>query len=1103
MLNGNAGPVLRNSMKKLLAIMGVILLFGCGEESTLFEKIPAEQTGIVFSNTITTSDSFNILNNEYMYNGGGVGIGDVNQDGFQDILFTGNQVSTRLYLNNGDFTFTDISETAMPGLDADQWHSGVSVADVNGDGLPDFYLTATCNKDPERRRNNLWIHQGMNADGVPTFSEQAAQYGVADTGYSVNSAFLDMDLDGDLDLYVLNNIVNQQIPTNYRDKLTDGSAINNDHFYTNNGDGTFTETTIETGITYEGYGLGIAVGDVNGDQYPDIYISNDYIANDLLYINQGDGSFVNEADRYLTYSSKFSMGNDMADINHDGYPDIMTLDMLPEVFSRKRQTINGNSYQFYVNDDKYKYQHQYVRNMVHLHNGLQGEEIIPYSEVGQLMGVYQTEWSWSPLFADYDNDGDRDLLITNGFPKDLTDKDFTNYKAQMYGYLATEEQVLARIPEVKVHNYAYENTGGLAFEDQTRAWGMEIPSYSNGASFVDLDNDGDLDYVCNNIDDPAFVFRNNSKAGSGHYLKIALEGEGQNTDAFGARIDLWAGDLYLSYQHHLTRGYISSVEPIAHFGLGELTSVDSLVVTWPGGSRQTIMTDVKADQLLELSVEGADAAEEQERKEPVLPFTYLANVIDYEHDQDDYVDFFQSQRIIPRKFSQIGPCMAQGDLNGDGLDDLLIAATDKLPTRVFFQTENGFEPGELEGLTTEKECTESDLKILDVDGDGDQDVVAVSGGYQYYEDKNYNHFLYLQENGSFTAVPLEIPPFTASVVLPFDADKDGDKDLFIGARVKRNELPYSLPSHILINENGSYQPLSEEGLDIGMVTDAVASDVNGDGWDDLVITRDWNSLMILSNKDGQSFTSVEETVLDQKHGLWSSVLAADLDGDGDDDYLVGNLGQNHGYNVSDEYKLRMYGIDIDNNGTIDPIRTAYWENDEGVMTEFLVNFLDELAAQSPFFRSRFTSYTEFSQTGIPLISQMASVPEEKIFYVNTTSHYVLWNDEGSLSWQELPEEAQIAPLREMMFRDFLGNGQSQVLLTGNDHCFDVSTGYYSANRGQLLNLGTDRSMEIIPASESGLQIAGQVESLAWFEDNKKLLVVGVNRQELQVYELIE
>lgn len=1087
-------------MKKLLAIAGILFLFGCGKESTLFEKIPADQSGILFINTITTSDSFNILNSEYMYNGGGVGIGDVDQNGFQDILLTGNQVSTRLYLNNGDFTFTDISSVAFPRLDTAQWHSGVSVADVNGDGLPDFYFTSTCNEDPERRRNNLWIHQGMNADGIPVFAEQAEQYGVADTGYSVNSAFLDMDLDGDLDLYVMNNIVNQQIPTTYRDKLTDGSAVNNDHFYTNNGDGTFTETTIKSGITYEGFGLGLAVGDVNGDHYPDIYISNDYISNDLLYINQQDGTFSNEAETYLSYSSKFSMGNDMADINHDGHPDIMTVDMLPEVFSRKRQTINGNSYQFYVNDDKYEYQHQYVRNMVHLHNGLQGEEMVPFSEVGQLMGVYQTEWSWSPLFADYDNDGDKDLLITNGFPKDLTDKDFTNYKAQMYGYLATEQQVLNRIPEVKVHNYAYENIGGLVFEDRTSAWGMEIPSYSNGASFVDLDNDGDLDYVCNNIDDPAFVFRNTSEAEAAHYLKVALRGEGLNTDAFGARIDLWAGDLYLSYQHHLTRGYISSVEPIAHFGLGQHRSVDSLVVTWPGGTRKTIMTDLKADQVLELSIERAEAVDQQEHSEPVLPFIYQTNLIDYEHDQDDYIDFFQAQRIIPRKFSQIGPCMAKGDLNGDGMDDLLIAASDKLPTRVFFQTEHGFQAGELEGLTTDKECTESDLIILDVDGDGDQDVVAVSGGYQYYEDKNFQHFLYLQDSGTFTTVPLDIPPFIASVVLPFDADKDGDLDLFIGARVKRNELPYSLPSHVLMNEEGVYKRLAEDGLDIGMVTDAVASDVNGDGWEDLVITRDWNSALILANQDGKGFTSIEESVLGQKHGLWSSVLATDLDGDGDDDYLLGNLGQNHAYHVSNKYKLRMYGIDIDNNGTIDPIRTAYWKNDEGEMTEFLVNYLDELAAQSPFFRSRFTSYTEFSQTGIPLITPMTSVPEEKIFYVNTTSHYVLWNDDGNLSWEELPAETQIAPIREMMSQDFIGTGSSQVLLAGNDHCFDVSTGYYSANRGQILTCDEAGKFNVVPVSSTGLRISGQVESLAWFEDTKKLLVVGINRQKLQVYE---
>jgi len=483
-----------------------------------------------------------------MYNGGGVGVGDLNQDNLPDLIFTGNQVKTQVYLNKGDFKFEDISDQ-FSGLDASTWHSGVSLVDINADGLLDVYLTVTTNPNPESRRNQLWINQGIGSDQIPTFKEEASAYGIADTGYSVHAGFFDYDLDGDLDLYVLNNIVNNQVPTSYRPKLADGSANNNDQLYENTGNGTFKNVTLEAGIVYEGYGLGLAIGDVNKDGYPDLFISNDYVANDLLYINQQDGTFKNEAETLLAYSSQFSMGNDMADINQDGYPDMMTLDMLPEKNGRKKQNINGSTYLTYINDERYDYQHQYMRNMVQVHSGFQDGKMLPYTEMGRMLGVFQTEWSWSPLFADFDNDGDRDLLLTNGFPKDLTDKDFTNYKAQMQGYLASDQQVIAQIPTAKVANFAYEQTENLEFEDQTETWGMDIPSFSNGASFVDLDLDGDLDYVVNNIDDPAFIFQNHSQSReeSGHYLQIRLEGNDPNTLAIGAKIEIWAGAKYQFY----------------------------------------------------------------------------------------------------------------------------------------------------------------------------------------------------------------------------------------------------------------------------------------------------------------------------------------------------------------------------------------------------------------------------------------------------------------------------------------------------------------------------------------------------------------------------
>ncbi|MFZ9982614.1 MAG: FG-GAP repeat domain-containing protein, partial [Cyclobacteriaceae bacterium] len=496
-------------MNRILFLFSIIGLFSACDDALepRFKRLNPEETGITFVNEIIEKDSFNILHNEYMYNGGGVGIGDLNNDSLQDIVFTANKTLSRVYLNLGNFKFTDITDR-FKGLKAGQWLSGVVIVDINADGWNDVYLTSTMNDDPEMRRNQLWLNEGLDKDNLPSFREAAVEFGIHDQGHSMHAAFLDFDLDGDLDLYILNNVISKEVPTNYRPKLLDGSSPNNDHFYENLGNGTFRDITLKAGITIEGYGLGIAVADFNKDHYPDIYISNDYISNDILYLNQRNGTFKNASETYLSYQSRFSMGNDAADVNNDGNPEIITMDMMPEDYFRKKQTINGNSYYVYYNNLKYGYQNQYIRNMFQVHNGFVDTVMLPFSEQAQMSGIYQTEWSWSPLFADYDNDGDKDLLVTNGFPMDLTDKDFTNYKAEYFGSLITEEQLLARIPVVKVSNYAFENKGNLKFENVTENWGMKIPSFSNGASFVDLDNDGDLDYVVNNINDPAFIYKN-------------------------------------------------------------------------------------------------------------------------------------------------------------------------------------------------------------------------------------------------------------------------------------------------------------------------------------------------------------------------------------------------------------------------------------------------------------------------------------------------------------------------------------------------------------------------------------------------------------------
>ena len=664
-------------MKKLIFPVIAVLLFSC-TKSPKFQLLSSGRTGIDFKNTIVETDSFNVMKNEYIYNGGGVGIGDLNNDGLPDIIFAGNQVSPRVYLNQGNFKFKDITSN-FAGLTNDQWYSGVTLVDINSDKWLDIYLTSTTDKNPKKRKNRLWINNGSKNGMDPAFMEMAEKYGIDNEGHSVSATFFDYDRDGYLDLYVLNNIFNEKIPPIYRQKVVDGSAPNNDRLYHNNGNGTFSDVTIKAGIVYEGYGLGLAVGDVNKDGYPDIYVSNDYIANDLLYINQGNGTFINEIKKYMSYQTKSSMGNDMADVNNDGNPDMFTLDMFPESYYKKRQTINGFGYIYYLSDERYDYEHQYIRNMLHLHNGFLNGEMLPYSETGQMMGIYQTDWSWSPLFADYDNDGDKDLIITTGYLKDLTDKDWTMYKMKTYEIFASAQTVMNMAPAVKIPNVAFENTGDLHFIKRTD-WLPRIPSYSNGASFVDLDNDGDLDYVVNNINEEAFILRNYTVERSkkkANFIKIRLAGKEGNTMAIGAKVELWNKGNYQFTEHFLARGYASSVDPIVHFGLWQDVSIDSIKVTWPASGNTSLLRNVRANQTIEINEMNSMPSDRDVKTSTPndLLFIKCDSVINYVHEQTDFIDFSLNQKIIPHKFSQIGPCIAKGDINNDGREDLIIGST--------------------------------------------------------------------------------------------------------------------------------------------------------------------------------------------------------------------------------------------------------------------------------------------------------------------------------------------------------------------------------------------------------------------------------------------
>ena len=1094
----------------ILFLIGITVgLSSCNySEKPIFQLLTTTQTGIDFINEIPENDTFNILRNEYMYNGGGVGIGDLNGDGLDDLIFAGNKVSPKIYLNKGGLQFEDITQAFLGGFKG-HWISGVSLVDINTDGWLDIYFTVTMSDNPEKRRNQLWVNQGKPSGSSISFVEQAKEYGIDHEGHSMHAAFFDYDLDGDLDLYILNNTVSDKVPTNYRPKLKDGSADNQDQLFRNEGNGQFINASKEAGIVIEGYGLGLGIADFNRDHYPDIYISNDYIANDLLYINQKDGTFKDQSADFLSYQSKFSMGNDIGDINQDGWPDIITLDMLPENYFRKKQTINGNSYTFYTNDEKYNYQHQYVRNMLQLNNGAVQGQLLPFSEVGQMAGVHQSEWSWSALMVDVDNDSDRDLIFSNGFPRDLTDKDFTNYKANTYGYLAGDKEMLAVIPVVKVPNYLYENQGNLTFINKAQEWGMELPVFSSGAAFADLDNDGDLEYVSNNINEQAYVFENktNEYTLKKNFLQIELNGPDQNPLAIGTKIQITYNGQSQWHEQFLTRGYLSSVSPTIHFGLDTVSQIEEIKIIWPSAKEITLIQNITANQKIKVNYHTSERVafqKDQLDNATELLFEEIPNAIPYVQREEDFVDFYLPQRTILKRISQTGPGIATGDLTGDGIPEIMFGGTPEQPAEIWtFIDTNRFQKIYLDGITGLTESYDHQLEMIDIDQDGDMDIVTGAGAYSPYEPEIYQHKLYRNQGTTFAKEQLPIGAFPVSVLATEDFDQDGDMDVFVGARVQNNQYPLAPLSQLLINDGqGYFDTLESPTFDLGLVTDAVWTDFDQDGWKDLVVTREWESIVVLKNNKGKALEEVTSPGIQKYKGWWSMVKAMDLDGDGDEDLILGNLGNNHRFKVSSQYPLTLYAPDIDLNGVLDLLPGAYYENEAGELIEYPVHYLDELASQSPFFRKNFTSYTDFSRQTMKEVLDKGNKENMVVRTINTTSSYVLWNEGGKFNWQELPLEAQVSPIKDAFCRDFNEDGIIDILLLGNDHSFDVSTGDFSANKGLVILGDSQRHFKAIPYRETGWGTEGVINQLKVIDyQQEQYYIAGMHKSPVRVFKL--
>ncbi len=1097
----------------------------------MFQQVSSSHSDIHFNNKIEETDTVNILDFANVYNGGGVGIGDFNNDGLQDIYFTGNLVSNKLYINRGNMHFEDVTNAAGVGGDG-KWCRGVSVVDINNDGWPDIYVCATVWKDGKRRENLLYINQGEQKDGIPKFKEEAAEYGLNDSSFSTSASFFDYDNDGDLDVFIsVNEIPNGEYPNKFRKLVNDGTYPSTGKLLRNDWNDSlkhpfFTDVSKKAGITYEGYSHGASVADINQDGWKDIYVTNDYLSPNVLYINNRDGTFTNESENYFKHTSANAMGQDIEDINNDGLADIVELDMDPQDNYRKKMMLNPNSYQTYRNLDYFGYQYQYVRNTLQLNQGPrvnENDSVGPpaFSEISFMSGVAETDWSWTPMVTDFDNDGLRDIIVTNGFPKDVTDHDFVAFRNQAFS-IATKKQMLDQIPEVKIKNYAFHNNGDLTFSDASAAWGISQPSFSNGAAYVDLDNDGDLDYVVNNINDEAFIYENktNENKDHNHYLQINFSSEAPNINGIGAFAELhYNHGKQQVYENTPYRGYLSSVQPGAHFGLGNISAVDSVMIKWPDGKMQ-LLKNVKADETI--TVRHKDANEMYSWQKTALAASTLfkdisgtaaPNII---HKEDDYIDF-NIQKLVPHKLSDYAPGLAAGDVNNDGLTDIIMGGSVGYSPRVLTQQANGsfiakdLTPG---ASRNTKQSNDMGVMLFDADGDGDEDLYICSGGSQAPSNSaSYQDKLFINDGkGNFTFDSLALPQnfISKSCVRAVDIDNDGDLDLFVAGRCVPEKYPQPASCFIYRNDSQKGQikftdvtgSVAKDLKNVGMTCDALWTDFDNDGWVDLIITGEFMPVKFFHNNHGK--LELLHTVLDNQVGWWNSIIPGDFDNDGDIDYIVGNVGLNSFYRPTDQYPVRVYGKDFDNNGSYDAIPSIYLPAQDGTMKEFPAQTRDDLIKQMIEMRNKFQSYKDFATATFDKLLTKDELNGAIILSANNFKSAFIRNDgNGHFTMTALPAQAQISSVFGMIAEDVDGDGNLDVVMNGNDFGTEVSVGRYDAFNGLVLKGDGKGNFQPLSILQSGIYIPGNGKAMVKLANSSGQCIVAAsqNHGPLKIFEM--
>ncbi|MDN5202183.1 VCBS repeat-containing protein [Fulvivirgaceae bacterium BMA10] len=1086
-------------MRYSLAIILMLLSMDNFGQEKKFQLLPSSKTNIQFTNWVKPTGEMNVFISPYFYNGAGVAIGDINNDGLPDIFFVANFGPDKLYLNKGNMVFENISLSAGV-IGTKSWETGVTMVDINNDGWLDIYVCRSTLMPNTLSHNLLYINNKDN-----TFSERAKEHGLADVANSTQASFFDYDKDGDLDMFLLNHNVNritaESMTFDHRDIFT------GDKLYRNDG-GKFIDISENAGIIGKtiGYGLGVMIGDVNQDSWPDIYISNDYIENDYLYINNGDGTFAERIKEQMPHIPLYSMGGDIADYNNDGLLDIMTLDMTAEDNFRQKANMAGMDPEKFWNTVNAGKHYQYMVNCLQLNNG-KGS----FSDVAMMAGVSYSDWSWGALFADFDNDGWKDQYITNGYRVTLS-KDFINwYKerekflnqkpASERNYIQETTEAMNNVPSEPVENYMFRNTGTLTFENVTGSWGLDSPSFSNGFAYGDLDNDGDLDLVVNNLDHQAFIYENTGNKNA--YLKLVFDGPEQNKLGLGTKVEIWHGDKYQFQEHYIARGFQSSVEPIMHFGLGKAMLIDKIKVTWFDGQLQ-ILKNVEVNKKLTLSYVDAIGPLQSKNKTNQHLFDDVTNEfgIDFVHKENEFDDF-EKQVLLPHKMSQFGPALAVADVNNDGLEDFYVGGAKGYGGVLYFQGQNGkFSASLKDPWEIHKQSEDLDALFFDADGDGDQDLYVVSGGNEYTpESVLLQDRLYLNDGkGKFTYARDALPTMLTSggVVKAGDFDNDNDLDLFVGGRLVPGQYPKPARSYILENEKGRFTDITSSTspslLEPGMVTDAIWTDLDNDEALDLVVVGEWMPILMLKNTAGKLKPMNQLDI-----GWWFSVNAADIDQDGDIDLIAGNLGNNYKYRASKEEPFKIYAKDFDSNGNYDIVLGYY--NDQEL---YPVRGLQCSSEQIPGIKKKYSTYNAFASASLmDIYKDMGITQALKYEATNFSSSYIENLGKGKFRIKTLPARAQIAPGNNIIIQDFDGDQKQDILIAGNLHTSEVETPRADGGVGLLLKGDGTGNFDEISPHISGLLISGDVKSIKAIKLNNKRkgLLVARNNDRLSLIEI--